>query len=104
MVRREADIGDLLEQVIDEGLDLRSEALSLTKRIEKLPFENLGFSEPIRSVGNLLAIVRAFVELAHVIVTKSAMMEEKAETEKTARKAIAAERDNIIARTLKTDD
>jgi hypothetical protein len=104
MVRREADIGDLLEQVIDEGLDLRNEALSLTKRVEKLPFENLGFAEPIRSVGNLLTITHALIGLAHVIVTKSALMEKKAETEKGVRKAVAAERDDIIAHTLKTDD
>jgi hypothetical protein len=104
MVRREADIGDLLDRAIDEGLDLRSEALSLTKRIEKLPFENLGFAQPIRSVSDLLATARALVELAHVIATKGAIMEEKAETEKSVRKAIAAKRDDIIAHTLKTDD
>jgi hypothetical protein len=86
--KMEIDIGVALSTLIDHGFDAIEDATALVKHIERMPFEHLGFEEPLHKAANLLSIAGAYALLGRTILTKCQLTEQKATIERELRQRL----------------
>jgi hypothetical protein len=78
-------LDDDLNALIERGFKLMQDASVLARRIEKCPFEELPFDEPLRRSLVLFQFATAANSLARTILTKAQLVESRTTIERTVR-------------------